>query len=79
MTIPDFHHNIIHKIGPIIFFVCNDFAKSGRNIKKNSIGPVLFLTNKESMVSSNFNSKLFQFLSAYPNLYINAMNDSALL
>ena len=44
-----------------------DFVMSGRN-KKFLIEPILFLYYKESLVSSNLNSKLFRFHSAHPNV-----------
>ena len=42
-------------------------AKSQYATKKNVIGPILFLYYKESLVSSNLNSKLFWFHGVRPN------------
>ena len=36
--------------------------------KKNSIGPILFLYNEESLVSSNLNSNILWFHCAHPNV-----------
>jgi hypothetical protein len=41
----------------------------GHSNKKNLMGPILFLYYEESLVSSNLNSKLFQFHSAHPKFY----------
>ena len=67
--IPDFPHIIKVRLAPLkIFFVVPDFAKSGHNNKKNSMGPFLFLYYEESLVSSNLNSKVLWFHSVRPNV-----------
>ena len=40
-----------------------------RRQQKNSIGPILFLYYKESLVSSNLNSKQLRFHCVRPNVY----------
>ena len=83
--IPDFPHNIKIRLAWLNFFLfppdvalslpcCwdsqkgRDRATSGRN-KQNSIGPILFLYYKESLLSSNLNSKLLRFHCAHPNMH----------
>ena len=51
-----------------------DFAKSlpcwlSQDPTKKLMGPILFVEYEESLVSSNFNSNLFRFHSAHPNLH----------
>ena len=39
------------------------------NLKKKSIGPILFLYYEESLVSLNLNSKQLRFHCAHPNVH----------
>ena len=70
----------IRLAGLNFFFLLPDFSNSNSlpcwlsqfswmQQKKISMGPILFLYYKESLVSTNLNSKLFRFHSAHPNLH----------
>ena len=59
-----------NKIGCLNFFLLRpDFAKSGRNNIFFLMGPILFLYYKESLISSNLNSKILWFHSVRPILH----------
>ena len=40
-----------------------------QDAKKKKIGPILFLNDEESLVSSNLNSKLLRFHFVRPNVH----------
>ena len=78
--IPDFPYNIRIRLARLkkqmlLPFVAlslpclgRDRATSGCN-KKKIFRPILFLYYKESLISSNLNSKLLRFHCAHPNLH----------